>query len=65
MPILILHGTQDSRTTVRSVERFEESIRQAGGDVELRVFPDAGHVIRLASMRPVVDAFLARTLWRP
>lgn len=42
-PILILQGTQDSNIPLSIPERFVESYRAAGGEVELSLFPDEPH----------------------
>ena len=42
-PTQIIHGSADTNVPLTLVERFVENYREAGGHVELEVFPDQPH----------------------
>ena len=72
VPVLALHGARDNvvplqggpnsalRTTFPDVSRSLEPFRKAGGDVQLRIIPTAGHVWMTRDAHGV-DA--TRALW--
>lgn len=43
-PMLILHGEADSEVSVALAHRLYERMRAHGGDVEMHLYPGAGHV---------------------
>ncbi|MGX9963454.1 alpha/beta hydrolase [Roseomonas sp. F4] len=43
-PTLLIQGTADANLTPDMAERFAETCRAMGGAVELRLFPDRGHL---------------------
>lgn len=61
IPLLIIHGTQDSAVAMRHAQRL---YAQAGEPKELLIVPDAGHIQALASadVRARFLAFLQRVL---
>lgn len=42
-PILVIHGANDPRVTVKESEQMVAALRQAGKDVTYIAFPDEGH----------------------
>jgi dipeptidyl aminopeptidase/acylaminoacyl peptidase len=42
-PILIIHGANDPRVSLRESEQMVEALQRAGKDVRFVVFPDEGH----------------------
>ena len=42
-PVLLVHGTGDSRVHLVQSSRFLDALARAGGKVELKKVPDAGH----------------------
>jgi dipeptidyl aminopeptidase/acylaminoacyl peptidase len=61
-PILLLHGRQDERVSVRQAEAFHEKLRAAGRSVRMKVFPDARHGIPFGEQVSEIDPFLAEVL---
>ncbi|MDH7499724.1 MAG: dienelactone hydrolase family protein [candidate division NC10 bacterium] len=43
-PILLIHGETDRTVPLADTQRFFEALRAAGGNCELYVLPEAGHV---------------------
>jgi acetyl esterase/lipase len=43
LPVLIIHGSADEVLPLAGVERFVSAMKDAGNDIELRVFPGGGH----------------------
>lgn len=48
---LLLHGTDDRLVWPRNSERLAARLREAGGEVEHRVYPDLGHIRILSGLR--------------
>lgn len=42
-PVLLIHGSQDSRVPLQQSQWLEKAMNRAGRDVELKVVPGAGH----------------------
>jgi pimeloyl-ACP methyl ester carboxylesterase len=57
VPTTVIVGTRDTLTPVRSGRALAEGIRSA----ELRVLPDAGHMLPLEEPDAIVDAISAMT----
>ncbi|MFU8817708.1 MAG: alpha/beta hydrolase family protein, partial [Pseudomonadales bacterium] len=62
-PALLIHGLQDDIVKPRNSASLAESVRQAGGEAELRIFEDRGHLGVLLGMSqplrflaPILDA---------
>jgi dipeptidyl aminopeptidase/acylaminoacyl peptidase len=53
-PILMIHGAQDSRVSVRESEQMVAALRQAGKDVRYITFPDEGHRRQYGNWRNAV-----------
>ena len=49
-PALLLHGAPDTTVYPRNSERLAAAWRAAGAPVELKIYPDAGHVDIIAAM---------------
>jgi acetyl esterase/lipase len=47
-PMLLLHGAADTTVHAEDSEILAERVRSAGGDADLRLYPDVGHVRILA-----------------
>lgn len=45
-PVLLLHGGRDPLVPPSQSERFAQSLRAAGGDAVVRIFPDAAHHLK-------------------
>jgi dipeptidyl aminopeptidase/acylaminoacyl peptidase len=66
VPLLVMHGNADPVVPLASTLSFVERVRDAGGDVELRVFDGEGHGFRQPANRradfDLTAAFLARII---
>lgn len=62
MPILIAHGESDDRAFVDQARAFADRISRSGGQVTLKTFPGAGHIIPAPQLYAVVVPFLAAHL---
>ena len=65
VPVLLLHGMDDSNTPVAHAVRLEEHLTARGGDVSLVTFEGEGHHVPVASTEPEIDAFIARVANAP
>jgi acetyl esterase/lipase len=59
-PFLLLHGVDDKTVWLRNSERLAAKLRAAGVAVELKAYPDLGHVrilsaLRFPSLAPTLD----------
>jgi dipeptidyl aminopeptidase/acylaminoacyl peptidase len=67
-PVLLIHGANDPRVSVRESEQMDAELRRLGKDVRLVVFPDEGHRRDYGNWRNAVrhygeiERFLARCL---
>jgi acetyl esterase/lipase len=53
-PVLLLHGTDDTRVRPRNSRRLAERLARAGADVRLKLYPGIGHAgILTALSRPL------------
>jgi dipeptidyl aminopeptidase/acylaminoacyl peptidase len=57
-PVLLVHGDRDTSAGVAESERLAARLRELGGEVELEVIPDAGHVFNFR------DRGKAEAAWR-
>ncbi|HKK53107.1 MAG TPA: alpha/beta hydrolase, partial [Myxococcota bacterium] len=60
-PALLIHGMQDDTVKPRNSASLAEAVRQAGGQADLRIYDDLGHVATLLSLWEPLD-FVAPTL---
>ena len=65
VPVLLLHGMDDSNTPVGHAVRLEKHLTARGGDVSLVTFEGEGHHVPVASTEPEIDAFIARVINAP
>jgi dipeptidyl aminopeptidase/acylaminoacyl peptidase len=67
-PVLLIHGANDPRVTVRESEQMDAELRRLGKDVRLVVFADEGHRRDYGNWRNAIrhygeiERFLARCL---
>ena len=61
-PILILHGAQDERVSVRQAEAFAETLHAKGLAVTVNIFPYAKHRIPIDEQDREIDPFLGEFL---
>ena len=67
-PILLIHGTKDSRVNVRESEQMAKALLEAGKDARLVLLDDEGHLNNYGNFRNAVrkygevERFLARCL---
>jgi len=67
-PILLIHGTKDSRVNVRESEQMAKALLEAGRDARLVLLDDEGHLNSYGNFRNAVrkygevELFLARCL---
>jgi dipeptidyl aminopeptidase/acylaminoacyl peptidase len=57
VPILLVHGAEDTSAPLEESRRLERALRDRGRDVELIVVPGAGHVFNFK------DRDLAQPAW--
>jgi dipeptidyl aminopeptidase/acylaminoacyl peptidase len=62
VPILVLHGAQDERISVRQAEAFAEKLRATGLAVTLKIFPNAPHRIPVDDQYREIYPFLEASL---
>ncbi len=62
VPTLILHGEKDAVSTVYQARQLAKRMKEWGTEVELAIFPDAGHAIPREAREPHVERFLKRIL---
>ena len=43
-PMLLLHGRKDQHVIVRNLERLRDKIKEKGGIVETKIYPDLDHI---------------------
>lgn len=64
VPLLVMHGDADPVVPLESTLEFAARVRDAGGEIELVVFPGEGHGFRNPASRradfDLTHAFLAR-----
>jgi dipeptidyl aminopeptidase/acylaminoacyl peptidase len=61
-PVLIMHGALDDRFPPEQAERFAEALAGREAPVELKVFPDEGHVISRPRFLREAHGFVNRRL---
>jgi dipeptidyl aminopeptidase/acylaminoacyl peptidase len=63
-PLLLVYGSDDRRVPVRHGTALRDAVKEAGGDVEWRLFTGEGHGVRdtrnRAEMLHLIERFLAR-----
>jgi dipeptidyl aminopeptidase/acylaminoacyl peptidase len=57
-PILLLHGAQDERVSVRQAEAFAEKLQANGLAVKVKIFPKATHRIPIDDQYREIFPFL-------
>lgn len=55
LPMLLIHGTDDSRVWPRNSENLAEKARAAGGEVQLKLYEGVGHKRVAAALAPLLD----------
>ena len=61
VPTLILHGEDDANTPPGHAITLEAHLSTRGGEVELALFPGAGHHVSAQRTAPTIEAFIKRT----
>jgi dipeptidyl aminopeptidase/acylaminoacyl peptidase len=61
-PVLLLHGAQDERVSVRQAEAFADTLRAKGIAVKVGIFPHARHRIPIEAQDREIDPFLEESL---
>ncbi|MDB6075558.1 MAG: dienelactone hydrolase [Verrucomicrobiaceae bacterium] len=54
LPVLILHGSADTRVPLAEGRKLETAVKEAGGAPELHVYPGEGHIMSLPAYADAV-----------
>jgi dipeptidyl aminopeptidase/acylaminoacyl peptidase len=60
--VLIMHGASDDRFRPEQAERFAQALAKREAPVELKIFPDEGHVISRGRFLREAHGFINRHL---
>lgn len=62
-PLLLAFGGRDDYITPEHTERIERALRQAGKEVQLQVYPTAGHAFFRESSEAMADSRVVSDSW--
>ena len=62
-PLLLVFGGQDEYITAEHIERIERTLREAGKDVQVQVFPTVGHAFFRESTQAMTDSRVVSDAW--